>query len=79
MYVIRRRSDGWYYTNDSEGPTWHPNINQAQTYLAPPNTWNQGVWVEEREPWPVSLPVILGGTLAMWVCLYYLVRLLMAW
>lgn len=84
MWVIRRKSDGWYYCGWQEG--FGPDIKDALTYLAPPTfskSWmvanGDDVWMEEREPWHISLPVMLGISLAMWVCLYYLVRVLMAW
>lgn len=80
MYVIRRKSDGWYYTGGfgsfSNDPT------RARTYLEPHPalTFSEGeVWEEKREPWHISLPVMLGISLALWVGLYYLVRVLMAW
>jgi hypothetical protein len=79
MYVIRRHSDGWYYYGSQEG--FGPDINQAQTYLAPPalsKSWmvanGDDVWMEERESASVSVPVILGISLALWVGVSLLVR-----
>lgn len=71
MWVIRRKSDGWYYCGEEEG--FGPDIKDAQTYLAPPAMALHYLWVEEREPWPSAVPVILGLSLAGWVGLYYLV------
>ena len=78
MWVIRRQTDGWYYTGDKEA-MYHPNIHQAQTYLAPPNTWAKGVWVEQREPWQISLPVILILSTLVWVAVGGLLYALLTW
>jgi hypothetical protein len=82
MYVIRRESDGWYFTNQRHC-TWHPDPDLAQTYLTPHPTalWELEGDVysedsEEREPWYNALPVILGLSLLSWVALYYLFILL---
>lgn len=72
MYVIRRHSDGWYFTNHRHS-TWHPDIREAQTYLAPPVPFMQGIYAEERESVGISFPATLGLSLACWVALYFLV------
>ena len=81
MWVIRRKSDGWYYTGDKYGDAFHPDINQAQTYLAPPVSILPGVYAEEREPAGVSIPATLCLALLSWAgfyCLYLLGKLILA-
>ena len=71
MWVIRRKSDGWYYCGWQEG--FGPDIKDAQTYLAPPVPFMQGIYAEERESVGISFSATLGLSLACWVALYFLV------
>lgn len=79
MYVVRRKSDGWYYMGPGMISSFHPDIRQAQTYLAPPALWSKGVWVEQGAPlWEeaafFSFKVVVAGALLAFT-LYHLIKL----